>query len=234
MTIGHLDPVNLLAAENMAADSWMLDRSDPELTLLFRSYGWVGDAFTFGYTQKISEVQSYLESIGVSGSQVCRRPTAGGIVDHRKDWTYAIACNGQHEWSKLPPLEIYRKVHEVLVEALRLAGGIVDLYIPSTHEASPQACFDRPSPFDILHVQTGVKVAGAALKRNRSGILIQGSLSRERLMEVDFSLMDGLLLKQIAMAVHGMTDLQGVEKLTLPDPIPAFQIFASSEWLSKR
>ena len=42
-------------------------------------------------------------------------------------------------------------------------------------------CFQRAEIFDVVHERTGEKIAGAAQKRNKQGLLFQGSLWRPAL-----------------------------------------------------
>ena len=37
-------------------------------------------------------------------------------------------------------------------------------------------CFQKPELYDVVHSQSGAKIAGAAQKRNKRGLLFQGSL----------------------------------------------------------
>ena len=75
------------AAENMATDFLLLKRYPADRTshARFRHYGWHRPAFTFGYSQKIAYVRSQLPTDITP--ELCRRPTGGGVVDHRNDWT---------------------------------------------------------------------------------------------------------------------------------------------------
>lgn len=166
-------------------------------------------------------------------SECCRRPTGGGIVDHRKDWTYALALHRGSPWGRLAPLELYRCLHECLARALtEVAAPAVRLFQPHGLERAPEACFERPSPFDLLHAETGLKVAGAALKRTRKGVLIQGSLSRERLVGTDFAgfgdCLIGRLQREPALA------MQGTLLVSPPNPIPGVAAFACRSWLDRR
>ncbi|MCU6551020.1 lipoyl protein ligase domain-containing protein, partial [Klebsiella pneumoniae] len=76
------------AAENMATDFLLLQRYSNETHARFRHYGWHRPAFTFGYSQKIAFVRAQLPAD--TPVELCRRPTGGGVVDHRDDWTYAL------------------------------------------------------------------------------------------------------------------------------------------------
>src|SRR3954469_1809666 len=108
------------AAENMAHDFLLLQRYPREAVARFRHYGWRGPAFTFGYAQKIAIVRGLLPREGPF--DLCRRPTGGGIVDHRDDWTYALVIPRGHPLEEIRATTSYREVHEALAAALRTQG----------------------------------------------------------------------------------------------------------------
>lgn len=170
------------AAENMAADFMLLQRHPREKSARYRHYGWRSPAFTFGYSQKISLVRSQLP-LGET-LDLCRRPTGGGIVDHREDWTYAVVIPRGHPLEEARATQSYRAIHEALAEALRAAGVPVALKsaAPAEKGAEPGGpagvCFERAEIFDIVHAESGAKIAGGAQKRNKRGILFQGSVWR--------------------------------------------------------
>lgn len=221
------------AAVNMALDAWMLTQADSEQPVWFRHYGWTHSAFTFGYPQRYEEVSAYVERIEATGAELCRRPTGGGIVDHRHDWTYTLALHRDTHWASLPPLELYGRLHQWLAEALcEVHAPQVKLFEPDVWETAPEACFERPSPYDLLGAASGLKVAGAALKRTRSGVLVQGSLSRERLTGCDFSRLGDSLTKLLPQQLSLMT--QGTRVFAPPEPIPGVDVFESRSWLVRR
>ncbi len=220
------------AAENMALDQWMVAQLDASMPVMFRSYGWLKDAITYGYTQKIQQVKLRFSEWEWDKMDCCRRPTAGGIVDHRNDWTFALAMHASFSVAQLKPLQIYRSVHEILLAALTEIGARVELYIPEDAESSPEACFDRPSPFDVLLQDSGLKVAGAAMKRTRSGLLIQGSVSRERLPSVDFKQLHSSWESEFLKGQRG--SCEETLRISPPDVIPNVEVFRSPEWSFKR
>ena len=69
----------------MALDE-ALARSRPEAFIL-RFFRWKGVGATFGYAQRIREVEKALPP-GI-GTAYTRRPTGGGIVPHLDDLTFA-------------------------------------------------------------------------------------------------------------------------------------------------
>ena len=50
--------------------------------------------------------------------------------------------------------------------------------------SSLAVCFQRAEPFDVIRADDGRKIAGAAQKRNRHGLLFQGSVGRPAAQEV--------------------------------------------------
>ena len=105
------------AAENMALDFLLLQRYPAATQPRFRHYGWRGPAFTFGLSQKLEFVQTQLPPDETF--DLCRRPTGGGVVDHRDDWTYALVIPRGHPLEELRATQSYRVVHEALAAALR-------------------------------------------------------------------------------------------------------------------
>jgi lipoate-protein ligase A len=174
------------AAENMAADFLLLKRYPERGHARFRHYGWRQQAFTFGYSQAIEYVRSQLPPADEAGGgrfDLCRRPTGGGVVDHRDDWTYALVIPREHALCEVPAPESYRVVHECIADALAALGADVVLKKESAAEAEgvPTVCFERPERYDVVHRGTGAKVAGAAQKRAKEGMLFQGSIARAAL-----------------------------------------------------
>lgn len=167
------------AAENMALDLLLLQRYPRASAPRFRHYGWRSPAFTFGYSQKIAFVRAALPPDGPF--DLCRRPTGGGIVDHREDWTFALVIPRGHPLEDTRAAQSYRAVHECLAAALR-AQGVPAVTKAPTAAAEPLpgagVCFERAEIHDVIDERTGGKIAGAAQKRNKHGLLFQGSLWR--------------------------------------------------------
>ncbi len=181
MTLHVLPDRTGSAAENMALDFLLLQRYPEPQALRFRHYNWHRPAFTFGYSQKIAWVSGQLPP-GES-FDLCRRPTGGGVVDHRQDWTYALILPRGHPWEELPAPQSYRGVHECLATALRLQAIPAGLKPPAaaTPPAGGQApgvCFQSTEIHDVIHELSGEKIAGGAQKRNKHGLLFQGSIAQ--------------------------------------------------------
>ncbi len=166
------------AAENMAVDFLLLQRYPRAAAPRFRHYGWRAPAFTFGYAQKIAFVRAQLPAGG--HLELCRRATGGGIVDHRDDWTYALVIPRGHPLEEVRAAQSYRAVHEALAEALRAQDVPAALSEPKPEPEAGAAgvCFERAEVFDVIHAGTAAKIAGAAQKRNKHGLLFQGSVAK--------------------------------------------------------
>ena len=156
------------STDNMAWDESLLE-SAPQLGRpVLRFYGWKELAATFGYFQKFAEVEHMTQL-----RPMIRRPTGGGLVPHDADWTYSLAFPHGDPWHKLRAVESYRRVHEWVQAAFQRLGTVTEL-APGCRKEAPGQCFIRAEQFDVLLASR--KIAGAAQRRTRDGLLIQGSI----------------------------------------------------------
>jgi lipoate-protein ligase A len=156
------------AAFNMAVDEALLEAMPRWQKPVLRLYGWTERAASFGYFQKYSEI----ERVTLLRPLV-RRPTGGGLVPHDVDWTYSAAFPTGHEWYGLSAIESYRRVHEWVRDAFAELKVVTEL-APCCRKSEPGQCFVGYEQFDVLWC--GKKIAGAAQRRNKLGLLIQGSV----------------------------------------------------------
>jgi lipoyl(octanoyl) transferase len=159
----------------MALDLLLLQRYPDAEAARFRHYAWRRPAATFGYSQKIAFVRQQLAA--EPPLDLCRRPTGGGIVDHRDDWTYTLVIPRGHPLEDLRATQSYREVHACLAAALRAQGVPAEL-MARPDETPAGVCFQRAEIHDVVRGPGGAKIAGAAQKRNRRGLLFQGSVWR--------------------------------------------------------
>jgi lipoyl(octanoyl) transferase len=152
------------AAENMALDEALfLQTSFP----IMRSYRWMRPSISFGYFTPWKSVPArFVER------DLVRRWTGGGIVEHGDDFTYSVIF---HDQPLATNAEIYRFVHCALADLLRRCGYPVEIS-ESAEPLETNVCFQRAVEFDLK--LGGEKIAGAAIRRNRRGILLQGSIQR--------------------------------------------------------
>ncbi|MDR2983112.1 MAG: hypothetical protein LBV12_12820 [Puniceicoccales bacterium] len=180
----HLANDSAGAAENMALDLLLLENYPDNAVARFRHYTWNEPAFTFGLSQ------NWQQTWATTPAQcaLIRRPTGGGVVSHLDDWTYTVIIPFAHRLCQAHATESYKVIHQALTEALHRQNIPAEL-VPcpgnncATDEPKPPAhkpgiCFVAPEIFDVVRPCDGQKIAGAAQKRNRHGLLVQGSIAK--------------------------------------------------------
>jgi lipoate-protein ligase A len=160
------DPLARSGPEAMAIDEWLLEQGKHPV---LRIYQWDGAWGSLGYFGKLSEARE-----GLPGIEFVRRWTGGGIVDHRGDWTYSLIVPRDREIARMKGGESYRAIHEILLDVLKSEGGKPDL--SSGNGKSGGMCFETPVEFDVMDAEGG-KLAGAAQRRGKLGLLHQGSVA---------------------------------------------------------
>lgn len=169
-------PSSALAAgpEHMAQDELLLGVAANGRCPAFRCYGWAEASVSFGYFQSLRSIQeSFPEDILV------RRWTGGGAVVHGDpcELTYALAVPANCTFFRLSASESYRALHESVSHALQHVGVAGRMTTSADASSAPGlACFQNPVTGDVLLGETDAKVAGAAQRRTRTGLLIQGSI----------------------------------------------------------
>jgi lipoate-protein ligase A len=154
------------AALNMALDEALLQLVS--LPLL-RCYTWARPAVSFGYFGRFRQVvQDWPGRVPV------RRWTGGGTVAHGDDFTYSLILPCGHPWTTLGVKASYRAIHEAVACAMEHSCGFQPRLAIRTAEAISDACFENPAESDVLIGER--KIAGAAQRRTRSGMLHQGSV----------------------------------------------------------
>jgi len=161
------------AAMNMAIDEALLESAAaPSI----RFYRWESPALSFGYFGRFADVADK-----ASERDLVRRWTGGGIVFHGEDLTYSVVIPAKDPVFVEPPMSIYENVHHALRKALvangeraelALVAGVVDAGTAIVDRG--YNCFANPVRADVTI--DGRKVAGAAQRRTRAGLLQQGSV----------------------------------------------------------
>ena len=147
-------------AMNMAIDEALLEMARvPSL----RFYGWRAPAISFGYFGRYGDVRD-------EDRELVRRWTGGGIVPHGHDLTYSVILPARDD-AKLPPARIiYAEIHDAIRIALPITAALAQNDAPKISDA----CFANPVTADVLVGEE--KIAGAAQRRTRAGLLQQGSI----------------------------------------------------------
>jgi lipoate-protein ligase A len=147
------------AATNMATDEVLLRTAAQRGRALLRVYSWLKPAISIGYFQKFPG----------GDREIVRRPTGGGLVYHGDDTTFTVVVPPGHRLHRLTTSETYRLIHEAVARA-------TGAELQQTGSARGQyECFQKPVAGDV--VANGRKLAGGAQRRNRDGMLHQGSIA---------------------------------------------------------
>jgi lipoate-protein ligase A len=165
------------AAMNMAIDEALLETA---IVPTIRFYRWRSPALSFGYFGRFSDVTIY-----AAERDLVRRWTGGGIVFHGDDLTYSIVIPSSDPVFDESSIAIYEGIHRALCGALAktgqravVAGGVDPAGLSAATRAAVNAsgynCFANPVRADVM--MDGRKIAGAAQRRTRRGLLQQGSI----------------------------------------------------------
>ena len=159
------DPEPRPAVLNMAVDEILLQSIKYPI---LRIYQWLRPSVSFGYFEPFDPVK-YPDRDPV------RRWTGGGVVLHGDDFTYSILVPKEASFMQLSTIESYQCIHERIALALNRVGVPVTM-ADEKHQKISQACFENPAQFDVLC--QGFKIAGAAQRRSKFGLLHQGSIQK--------------------------------------------------------
>lgn len=220
------------AAEQMAIDFLLLQRYPEPEAARFRHYDWRMPAVTFGYSQKWARVVAQCDP----DRDFCRRPTGGGIVDHAADWTYALVVPRGHTLHRQPAPLAYYLIHQALCDTLLVQGQDVVL---QPEEAKPPAggaclCFVQAEPHDVIHRTSRMKVAGAALKRNKNGLLLQGSIARAALPDLNWSRFEEDFPARLGECLSASAEPHAWPEFHPDEESHLIDQFSSPEWNERR
>jgi lipoate-protein ligase A len=156
------------AALNMALDEALLEFAPQIDRPVLRFYGWTEPAASFGYFQNIADIEraTHLRPL-------MRRPTGGGLVPHDADWTYSVVIPPSYHWYDLRAEASYERIHRWVQSTFTLLNVPTEL-APDCRKEVPGQCFAGYEKSDLLWL--GRKIAGAAQRRTKNGLLIQGSV----------------------------------------------------------
>lgn len=152
-------------ALNMAIDEALLEWSSlPTI----RFYHWARPSISFGYFGRFQDVSEFEAT-----HDLVRRWTGGGIVFHGNDLTYSLVVPISDSARPRMSEEIYREVHVALRDALNQLNLGAEI-VTQRPAAGSNACFASPVVADVMIADR--KVAGAAHRRTKTGLLHQGSI----------------------------------------------------------
>jgi len=217
------------AIANMAADLLLLEFYPTPENVRFRPYAWSRPAYTFGVSQPWAKYRALVPE----RYPLVRRCTGGGLVSHLDDWTFALVIPPSHPLFKADAMASYAAVHEALLQALLRQGQPVKLApMPAGVRdfQSPDDCSRRAEPNDLIRSDDGRKVAGAAQKRNRKGLLIEGYVWRPFLPGCDWERFEKDFIETLAGVLASPAEAVSEPLYNQFDHEGTWGKFASREW----
>src|SRR4029077_14333044 len=191
-----------------------------------RFYRWRSPALSFGYFGKFSDVAIY-----AAERDLVRRWTGGGIVFHGEDLTYSIVIPASDLVFDESSIVIYEEIHRDLCGALAGHNQGAELATVANQlrtgdrGSCDNDCFANPVRADVM--MDGRKIAGAAQRRTRRGLLQQGSIQ-------GFA-MDTDLAQRFAQALSANCSEFEITKAILEQAQEvALQKYGTESWLRKR
>ena len=209
------EPIPGDGAWNMAVDEALLATIE---TPILRIYLWSEPTVSFGYFEKLADIQKLRP-----GVPLVRRWTGGGMVDHGDDRTYSLLIPTSHPLAQSERRESYRIIHEILQNVIASKCQIT-LELASEKTSLGAGCFQQPVIGDLL--LAGRKIAGAAQRRTRHGLLHQGSIQKIPLAQIpalDFAHAFGSEPSSISL-----TEVERQNALEL-----ASKRYGTPEWLAR-
>jgi len=210
------DPTPRPGPLNMAIDEVLLGTAR---SAILRFYRWYAPSVSFGYFVRFAEACEIARN-----RATVRRWTGGGIVPHGEDLTYSIMIGSRDDAFASASKIIYQRVHFALGSALREIG-IVSALVQTEATKVSDACFANPVVSDVM--ENGRKIAGAAQRKTRGGLLHQGSIQRENLDDRFRNAFARLLGNRIIAGSIGTDVLRAAEEL-------AATKYATVDWLQWR
>jgi lipoate-protein ligase A len=210
------DPTPRSGPLNMAIDEVLLGTA---VSPILRFYRWSELSVSFGYFVRFAEAREIARD-----RPLVRRWTGGGIVPHGEDLTYSIMIGSEAHAFALPSKIIYQRVHSALRSALSELG-IVTVVIEKEPPKISEICFANPVVSDII--ESGRKIAGAAQRKTRNGLLQQGSIQRKNLDGRFRHAFPRFLGKRVTSGDIGSDVLRAGEEL-------AAAKYATDSWLRRR
>jgi len=210
------DPEPRSGPLNMAIDEALLESA---AVPTIRFYRWKAPALSFGYFGAFADVADQEQD-----REIVRRWTGGGVVPHGEDVTYSVIVPTTHSLFARSSLEVYSSLHDAIRETLKAHGIDATLAGGATPKIS-EHCFANAVRADVI--SDGRKIAGAAHRRTRAGLLHQGSIQCAGLAK--------RFPRDFARAISSHLDEKSLTPALLERAeTVAHSKYSTTEWLKRR
>jgi lipoate-protein ligase A len=161
----------------MAVDEVLMEWSAAAGECCWRFYRWEEATLSLGYFQPYEDRRRHSASLACP---VVRRVSGGGAIVHDAELTYSFVAPRSHPLAARR-LDLYKTVHETLIEVLRewgITASLCGARGETAADRQPFLCFERRAPGDVL--VGGGKIAGSAQRRSAGAVLQHGSVLLRR------------------------------------------------------
>ena len=160
-------------ADNMAADTRLLEDWRPGDDPVLRLYRWSPPAVSYGYHQQESDFD--VAAITAHGYGLVRRPTGGRAILHNDELTYAVVGGARGPVFGDTLHTAYASINDALLLFLRKLGLSPDVSVgESLAQARSAVCFQSAGRHEIT--VGGRKLVGSAQRRLADAFLQHGSI----------------------------------------------------------
>ena len=192
----------------MQKDREFLEKMASETKPILHFYHFEKNSATYGHFLK---TENFFNSVGVEkeGLRLAKRPTGGGIIFHLWDFAFSVLIPATHALFSQNTLENYATINQAVLLAVEefLEKKGCEL---TAHDGAilgvgcEHFCMAKPTKYDVM--LNGKKVAGAAQRKTRDGLLHQGSIS---LVMPSKEFLESVLLPELSV-------LEGMFSFTFP------------------
>ena len=104
----------------------------------------------------------------------------------------------------------------------------------TSRKVIPGQCFLEPVARDVILSATDSKIAGAAIKRTRAGLLLQGTIDLQALPEVNWKFFETLFVAELSAYLGAKSESVDWPLSFEDSRKPYVEQFASTGWLRER
>lgn len=197
----HIIETEPMEAEKiMEKDRKLLEEISLSAQPILHFYEWKGPSITYGHFIDPHKFFCF-QGLQEEGICVARRPTGGGIIFHLWDFAFSVLLPSSHVAFSQNTLENYAYVNMAVLEAVeeflqnKNGAELTSQDGELIGTGSQHFCMAKPTKYDVMI--RGKKVAGAAQRKTKAGLLHQGSIS---LMMPSQKILEKVLLPELVVA----------------------------------
>jgi lipoate-protein ligase A len=175
-----IETMPMEAEKIMEKDRRLLEEISLYAQPILHLYEWKGPSVTYGHFIDPAKFFSF-EGLAQEEIVPARRPTGGGIIFHLWDFAFSVLIPSSHPSFSQNTLENYAYVNGAVLDAVEeflqnKEGAELTLQDGDLNgKGSEHFCMAKPTKYDVMI--RGKKVAGAAQRKTKEGLLHQGSIS---------------------------------------------------------